>query len=210
MSSAHLSPADEATLLTVGLDAVAQVLGTGRFDPPAPDAFVGPLAEPGASFVTLTRDGALLGCIGTLTAHRALVVDVAHHAVAAGFADPRLPPITVDDYRAMEMKVSVLTPPEPMSVGDLPDLVRSVEPGRDGLLVESRSGHATFLPSVWEQLPDPVRFLDALWHKAGWRPGFWPADLRASRYRTHEITDTAPRPVPGPLSSPATGVTPDR
>lgn len=210
MTAAALSPADERTLVAVGLDAIVQVLDTGRFTPPPTAAFGGPLAEPGATFVTLTLEGALLGCIGTLAADRPLVVDVAYHAVAAGFADPRLPPITAREYPEMDMKISVLGALEAIAVDGLEELVEALEPGLDGLLVESRAGHATFLPSVWEQLPDPVDFLDALWRKAGWARRTWPEDLRVSRYAAHEISDDAPRSLPTRRGERVAGVPGDR
>jgi AmmeMemoRadiSam system protein A len=196
VSVATLTPADERALLDAALDAIERVLVTGSAAEPDLRGVADVLAEPGATFVTLTRLGALLGCIGTLRAHRPLVVDVAGHAVAAAFADPRLPAITPDDYRAMDLKVSVLGPLEPLAVRDPAELGAAITPGRDGLLVEARRGRATFLPSVWEQLPDLDGFLAALWRKAGWRPGAWPADLRAWRYRTREFGDAPPRSLP--------------
>jgi AmmeMemoRadiSam system protein A len=200
MSFVTLTATEERTLLDSALGAIEQVLTTGAFVEPDVRGVGGVLAEPGATFVTLARDGALLGCIGTLSAYRPLMVDAAHHAVAAAFSDPRLPPISTADYRRMDLKVSVLSPPEPVAVRGLMHLASVVEPGRDGVLVESRHGHATFLPSVWEQLPDVDDFLDALWRKAGWQPRTWPTDLRASIYRTVEIGDAAPRSLPGAVA----------
>ena len=119
-----------------------------------------------------------------------------HHAVAAAFADPRMPPITEAEYRMMSVKVSVISPLRPLPVRSPQELIATIEPSRDGLLVESHFGHATFLPSVWEKLPDTGPFLDALWRKAGWRPGTWPPGLRVARYRAIEITDHGPRSRP--------------
>lgn len=148
-----------------------------------------PLREPGASFVTLRRRGELLGCIGSMEPHRPLVVDVAHNAAAAAFADPRLPAVTWEDYAEMQVKVSVLGPLETLPVRSRAELAAAVEPGVDGLLVTSRRHRGTFLPSVWEQIPDRGEFLDLLWRKAGMRPGDWPADLVVHRYRTDEFGD---------------------
>jgi uncharacterized protein len=199
MSAATLTAIEERALLDAALDAIEQVLTTGRFSERDLRGVRGPLADPGATFVTLTRDGALLGCIGTLTACRPLLVDVARHAVAAAFSDPRLPAITPADYCAMDLKVSVLTPLEPIPARDVDELAGALVPGRDGLLVESAHGQATFLPSVWEQLPEVGDFLAALGRKAGWRPGAWPIDLRASRYRTVEFGYAPPRTLPRTL-----------
>jgi uncharacterized protein len=196
MTVVALTATDERALLDAALGAIEQVLTTGSAAEPDLRGVTGVLAEPGATFVTLTRQGALLGCIGTLHPHRPLLVDVAAHAVAAAFADPRLPAITPDDYCAMDLKVSVLSPLAPLAVRDLAELTAALTPGRDGILAASRRDQATFLPSVWAQLPDPDGFLTALWRKAGWRPGTWPADLRVSRYRTREFGDAPPRSLP--------------
>lgn len=153
------------------------------------------LREPGASFVTLRRGEALLGCIGTLEPQRPLHLDVARNASAAAFDDPRLPPLTSDDFTVMTVKVSVLSPLERLAVRDERELAEVVQPGVDGLLVASRYRRGTFLPAVWEQLPRPRDFLDALWQKAGLVPGDWPDDLAVWRYRTDELTDPGPRPL---------------
>lgn len=196
MSATALRPAEIRRLLDTALDAIEQVLVTGRFTAPEIREGDGALAVPGATFVTLTREGALLGCIGTLTAYRPLLVDVAHHAVAAAFSDPRLPAITPDDFCRMDLEVSVLSTPEPLLVRDRAELVGALERDRDGLIVESRRGRATFLPSVWAQLPEADEFLDALWRKAGWSPGDWPADLQVARYGTVKFGDSPPRSLP--------------
>lgn len=194
--TATLTPDEVRHLLDASLDAIEQVLLTGDFTEPDVRGVDGALGAPGATFVTLTRDDALLGCIGTLEAYRPLLVDAAHHAVAAAFSDPRLPALTPDDFCRMDLEISVLSPLEPLRVRNRADLVAALTPGRDGLLVESRRGRATFLPSVWEQLPAVDDFLAALWRKAGWRPGDWPTDLRAARYGTVKYGDAPPRSLP--------------
>jgi AmmeMemoRadiSam system protein A len=181
-------------LLDAAIEAVRTTLATGRrVDPPLaglPDAAI----ADGASFVTLRRGERLLGCIGTIEPVRPLVVDIAHNAIAAAFDDPRLPPLTRDDFMRMSLKVSVLSPLEPLAVDDLADLRARVSPGVDGLLVAAGHHRGTFLPSVWDQVPDADAFLEALWRKAGWAPGRWPADLAVWRYRTDEFGDEGPRP----------------
>jgi AmmeMemoRadiSam system protein A len=172
------------------------VLEHGRGVPPSLDGLDEDLRRPGATFVTLERDGRLLGCIGSLEARRPLAEDVAHNALAAAFRDPRLPPVTDDDYRAMSIEISVLSGVEPMwvSYGALADGVR---PGIDGVVVESGPRHATFLPAVWDHFDDDVAaFLDALWRKAGLAPGSWPRGTRCSRYTAEKLVDPGPRPLP--------------
>jgi AmmeMemoRadiSam system protein A len=180
-------------VVDLALDAIASVLRGGAVALPDLDALPGELREDGASFVTLERDGGLLGCIGTLRAEQPLGVDVALHGVAAAFSDPRLPAIRDDDFRHMSVKVSVVSPLEPMDVTSSDELVAALEPGRTGLLVEARRGGATFLPSVWSHVSGREEFLHLLWRKAGWRPGTWPDGIRASRYTTVEVGNPGPR-----------------
>jgi AmmeMemoRadiSam system protein A len=151
------------------------------------------LRRPGASFVTLRDGPRLLGCIGTIVPTRPLIEDVADNALGAAFRDLRLPPLTEDEFARMSVHISVLTPLEPVAVRSLAELRGAVRPGVDGLLIEAGSRRGTFLPSVWEQLPDPDEFLRHLWQKAGLRPGAWPRNLRVSRYGSVEWGDDEPR-----------------
>jgi uncharacterized protein len=195
-----LSDIDRRVLLDVAADVIGDALV--RRDPrmPDPSNFDGPLGEPGASFVTLERDDQLLGCIGSLEAAERLVVDVAHHALAAAFADPRLPPVTRSDFEEMSIKVSVLTRPEPLAVATFDDLGAAVRPGIDGLLVEAGPQRATLLPSVWSHVADTEHFLSVLWQKAGLARRAWAADLVVSRYATEEFGDPGPRPMVGAVN----------
>jgi uncharacterized protein len=193
VSRPRLLASERAQLLAVATESIGDVLlGRPARRPRAQD-WTGAVAAPGASFVTLERDGELLGCIGSLTADEPLVIDVARHALAAAFADPRLPPVTVADYEAMTVKVSVLSAPRPIPATNHPELIERVRPGVDGLLVECEHRRATLLPTVWEHLRDPRAFLAALWEKAGLRPGTWPPRTRVARYRTDEFADDGPR-----------------
>lgn len=155
-----------------------------------------PLAEPGACFVTLQRDGRLRGCIGSLQAIRPLYQDVIHNATRA-MRDPRLPPVDAQDWPQLDVSVSVLTAPVEFPVAGRAELLSALRPGIDGLLLTDSRRRATFLPTVWEKLTDPGQFLDQLLRKGGWPAGEWPADIRVSRYRSVEFTDRAPR---GPLA----------
>jgi AmmeMemoRadiSam system protein A len=114
-------------------------------------------------------------------------VDVADNTAGAASRDPRFSPVTADEEEDIEIKISVLTPPEPLMVGSRAELVRQVHPGEDGLLIEADRHRGTFLPSVWEQLPSVDEFLDQLWQKAGLRTDEWPAGLRVARYRSEEF-----------------------
>nr|WP_243388641.1 AmmeMemoRadiSam system protein B [Bifidobacterium scaligerum] len=126
------------------------------------------LSEPGASFVTLTENGRLRGCVGTLEAYRSLGGDVADHAVDAAAHDPRFFPVTAEEYPFLDVEVSVLGRPSAMPVRSREELEQTLRPGKDGLILTDRHGRrATFLPQVWEQLPVPHDFVSHLLVKAG-------------------------------------------
>ena len=150
-----------------------------------PDA----LREIRASFVTLNLYGELRGCIGSLTARYPLVNDVAIHAVAAAFSDPRFPPLTREEFPNIELHVSALTPPVDFPVKDRDDLLERLRPGTDGLVLQVSGYQATFLPSVWEQLPEPVEFVGRLFRKAGLPYDFWSPDVIVQRYEVEDIAD---------------------
>lgn len=129
---------------------------------------------PGASFVTLTEGGRLRGCIGSLAAVRPLLDDVGDNAVSAATRDPRFPPLKQREVEGVAIEVSVLSAPVPLAVGGLADAYAALRPGVDGVIVEVGPWYrATFLPQVWEDLPDPDEFLSHLWLKAGVAPGVW-------------------------------------
>src|SRR4029077_2548763 len=123
-----------------------------------------------------------------------LAFDVADHAVAAAFDDPRVPAVVDADFPEMSVKVSVIGPSEPVAARAFDELRKCVRPGVDGLTIESGSHQATLLPSVWPKVVDTDEFLDALWRKAGLRPGAWPRSIKVSRYGTVEECDPGPRP----------------
>lgn len=183
-------------LVDLAWTAIRQRLATGHGISPPP-GLAGVLARPGAAFVTLKRNGQLRGCIGSPQAWRPLAEDVCDNAVKAAFADPRFPPLTAREMDGLGLSISVLTPPRPMQVGDQADLLSRLRPRRDGLIIEDRGRSALFLPSVWEQLPDPAAFLAHLKAKAGLRADHWSETVRASRFSAIEIGDHA-----GDLSPP--------
>jgi AmmeMemoRadiSam system protein A len=145
-------------------------------------AHAGWLAEPGASFVTLTRQGELRGCIGTLEAHRPLGLDVRENAVAAAFRDPRFMPLTRVEFDEIRVEVSVLSPSEILVVVSEEHALASLRPNVDGVVFEYAHYRSTFLPQVWEQLPEPAEFMAHLKRKAGLPMDFWAEGVRLSRY----------------------------
>lgn len=140
-----------------------------------------------ASFVTLTIDHQLRGCIGVLEAIRSLVVDVAANAFAAAFEDRRFAPLAAGEYPRLTIHISVLSPPAAMSFVSEADLLRQLRPMADGLVLEEQGYRGTFLPSVWETLPEPREFLRHLKRKAGLPEDYWTASLRVSRYTTESF-----------------------
>ncbi len=144
------------------------------------------LAEPGATFVTLHLEKKLRGCIGSTLAHRPLRDDVRHNARAAAFSDPRFPPLERGEFVAVEVEVSLLTPPEPLPARSEAEALFQLRPGRDGVILQCGHRSATFLPQVWESLPHPRDFLAQLKRKAGLPPGFWSAEIRLSRYEVEK------------------------
>ncbi|MDH5472161.1 MAG: AmmeMemoRadiSam system protein A [Gammaproteobacteria bacterium] len=141
-----------------------------------------------ATFVTLNMHHKLRGCIGTLTAYQPLVNDVSEHAFAAAFHDPRFPPVSAEELPLLEIHISLLTPAEPMEFSSEEDLIAKIQPGIDGLILESGPQKGTFLPSVWESLPEPEQFIQHLKLKAGLSKNFWDKNIKISRYRTISIS----------------------
>lgn len=140
------------------------------------------LHEPGASFVTLMRHGELRGCIGTLEPYRSLREDVWDNAQMAAFRDPRFSPLTSREYATIDIEVALLSAIEPMAVNDEHDALAQLRPGVDGIVLEFRHHRSTFLPQVWEHLPEPQHFLAQLKQKAGLPRDFWDPAVRLSRY----------------------------
>lgn len=149
--------------------------------------FSKPLQQVRASFVTLERNGLLRGCIGTLDAKRPLVADVARNAFNAAFHDTRFQPLDYRELDELDFHISVLSPKEPMTVSSEQDLLTQLRPGTDGLVIEWKNLGATFLPVMWEQLPNPVDFLSHLKRKAGIHPATWEPDFQFYRYTAEDF-----------------------
>jgi len=142
------------------------------------------LLEARASFVTLEQSGQLRGCMGSLEPRRALVEDVVHNAVAAASQDPRFPPLAVAELEITEIEISILGPLSPVLFRDEEDLLSQLQPAVDGLVLREGTRRGTFLPLVWEKLPERHTFLRQLKLKAGLPPDYWSATLQVWRYHT--------------------------
>ncbi len=132
-----------------------------------------PLREQGASFVTLTDRGELRGCIGALEAYQPLVQDVCEHAAAAATEDYRFSPVQPFELPRLKIEISRLTPPEPLKYTSPEDLLAQLRPLQDGVVVKDMGKRATFLPQVWQNIPDPATFLNHLCQKMGAPADLW-------------------------------------
>lgn len=177
-------------LLQVARNAIAEQLDAEKA--PSDAALRGlpdELLKERATFVTLTIRGALRGCIGMLEACRPLAEDVAENAVAAAFGDPRFEPLSREEFDQLEIHISVLSPPEEMEFSSEADLLERIRPRRDGLILQEGGRRGTFLPSVWEELPEKELFLMHLKVKAGLPASYWSDTLRIFRYITEYFSD---------------------
>ncbi len=148
------------------------------------DSYPSHLQEKLACFVTLNLNGNLRGCIGHLEAVQPLVKDVVENAFAAAFRDPRFPQLSESEMIELELDISILSPPHPMEFASEQDLITQLRPGIDGLILKHGRFVGTFLPSVWESLPDAESFLTQLKRKAGLEKDFWANDILIQRYTT--------------------------
>lgn len=169
----ELTHEERQTLLRLAREAMEHGV-KGADLPPMDGQLLTPrLREDGASFVTLTVRGQLRGCIGALEPYQPLAEDVRKHAVAAALEDPRFPPVSERELNGIQLEVSRLTRPVPLDYKDANDLLSRLRPHVDGVIVRDGLQRATFLPQVWEKIPNPVDFLNNLCHKMGARPDLW-------------------------------------
>lgn len=182
---AELAQLPGPLLLAHARAAIAAQLGLPV--PSAPDHPA--LHKPGASFVTLTRQGQLRGCIGHLAPVQTLGADVHENALAAAFRDPRFPPVKAAEWPEIAIEVSVLGPATFTHCPTEEDCLRQIVPFEDGVILISGSRRATFLPQVWEQLPDPQEFIAHLLQKAGLPVALWPSDMQLGRYQVQKFKE---------------------
>lgn len=147
------------------------------------------LAEAGASFVTLNKNGELRGCIGSIIARRSLLDDIINNAQHAAFSDPRFPPLQKDELSTLELEVSVLTHPSILHYENFDDLQKKIKPHVHGLILRHGMHRGTFLPQVWEQIPEPKEFLERLSYKAGATPAIFAQNPEISTYEVKAISE---------------------
>jgi len=192
MSEEDLLSADEQSiLLALARQALEAGVQGGALAPLDLKTFPPRLQAMGAAFVTLTIAGRLRGCVGALEPYQPLAEDVREHAVAAALSDYRFPPVTPDELPSIHIEVSRLTVPQPLDYDGPDDLLARLRPGVDGVVLRDGIRRATFLPQVWEQLPDPVEFLEHLCWKMGAAPDLWRRKhLEVLTYRVQEFHES--------------------
>ncbi|MFH1044390.1 MAG: AmmeMemoRadiSam system protein B [Pseudomonadota bacterium] len=167
-------------LLDIARNSIEAALGVSALKPLPGDPW---LQAARATFVTLTQDRVLRGCIGSLEAHRPLGEDVRHNARVAALSDPRFPPLAREELAGTRIEVSILSTPKLIAFADHADLIAQLRPGEDGLILECGAARGTFLPQVWENLPDTEQFVAELKRKAGLLSEVSTAKCRIQRYR---------------------------
>jgi hypothetical protein len=187
-ASARLAEADRECLLSACMTALGLAAQTGGKAPALSLDEVAPaLSAWRATFVTLTENERLRGCIGSLEPHRTLIEDSFANTTQAGFADPRFPPLKESELRGLRLDVSILSHPRPISAESESELAGALEPDRDGLILSAGKRRALFLPTVWRRLPDARAFVRHLMAKAGFEPNRWPERLQARRFRVESF-----------------------
>ena len=174
MNTNQLTSQEKETLLKIARESLELKLRGEKLPPLNALAEQTPLLQAdGATFVTLTVNGQLRGCIGTLQAYQPLVEDVREHALAAALNDYRFPQVQLEELDSIEIEISRLTAPVSLDYADAEDLLHKLRPNVDGVVLTDGSRRATFLPQVWEQLPNARDFLSHLCQKMGASPHLW-------------------------------------
>lgn len=188
MTEDKLTTEEKDTLLQLARQALEMGVRGDKLPPLDLESMPARLREDGASFVTLTIGGNLRGCIGALEPSMSLAQDVREHAVAAALQDYRFPNVGPDELSQIEIEVSRLTIPVPLEYTTPEDLMSKLRPGIDGVFLRDGVRRATFLPQVWEKIPDPAEFLDNLCYKMGAEADLWrKKHLDVSIYRVEEF-----------------------
>jgi hypothetical protein len=183
-----LSQEDKTMLLKIARHALDAAVKGEKMSPLNVQALPAIIKEPGCSFVTLTIRGELRGCIGALEPTVSLAEDVRDHAVAAALDDYRFPPVRPVELESIAIEISYLTSPKPLIYSEPPELPRLLRPGIDGVVLRDGFRRATFLPQVWQKLPDPEDFLSHLCQKMGAPPNLWKQKvLQVETYQVDEF-----------------------
>jgi AmmeMemoRadiSam system protein A len=183
-----LSLAQRQQLLYLARTMILHTLGRGGDYDIKLNQYHQQLRQQRGSFVTLSRQGRLRGCIGSLAATRPLVLDVAHNASAAAFKDPRFKPLQGGEFTDLDIHISVLSPSRALAVDSRQELLETLRPGVDGLILQEGNKRSTYLPSVWKSIAEPQRFVSELRVKAGLPAEGWSTEMQVWTYTTEEFS----------------------
>lgn len=195
MNTGGLTVEEKRILLQLAREAIREAVYRHRLLPMDPECVPPRLRELGAAFVTLTEDGELRGCIGTLEAYQPLFEDVREHAAAAALEDFRFPPVRPEEVEGLEIEISRLTEPQALIYEDGSDLLQKLRPCVDGVVLRDGIRRATFLPQVWEKLSEPEEFLDQLCMKMGAPRNTW--RVRKLDVYTYQVEEFREQPALG-------------
>jgi AmmeMemoRadiSam system protein A len=185
-----LSPTDSQYLVNLARLTIARAVEGDDIPPVVLAELTEELQQPGASFVTITIEGALRGCIGSIEPYRPLAQDVQENALGAAFRDPRFPALSTGELDAIQIELSILTQPQPLAYTSGDDLLSQLRPNIDGVIIEREWRRATFLPQVWEKLPNPIDFMSNLCKKAGLPPDdYQTPGLKVSIYQVAKYAE---------------------
>ena len=185
---AMLSPDERRILLTLARQAIEDAVLERPFTPLNLENLPEALRQYGATFVTLTIQGNLRGCIGALEAYQPLAEDVCEHAIGAAMQDYRFPPVGVNELKDIKIEISRLTSPQALDYQTPEELQEQLRPHVDGVILRDGPRRSTFLPHVWEKLPQPADFLNHLCAKMGANPNLWrEKPLQVYTYQVEEF-----------------------
>lgn len=188
MPEQHLSDDEQKYLLSLARQSIENYLNHTSLPSFQENALSSNLKALGASFVTLTYKGYLRGCIGALEPYQSLVEDVREHAIAAAFQDFRFPPVQANEMKDISIEISYLTQPVLLGYETPDELLNKLRPNIDGVVIQDGVRRATFLPQVWEKVPDCAEFLDQLCMKMGAAPDLWrKKKLQVKTYQVEEF-----------------------
>ncbi|MDO9547185.1 MAG: AmmeMemoRadiSam system protein A [Pelolinea sp.] len=187
----HLNETDKEISLKIAREAISGMVINKRLDQIELENYSVVLRAPGASFVTLTKNEQLRGCIGAIEAYQPFILDVQEHAVAAALEDYRFPPVRKEEIQQIEIEISHLTPMQKLDYSTPEDLTSKLRVNVDGVLIKANSRRATFLPQVWEKVPNPEQFLSQLCVKMGSVPTLWKTQkIQVFTYQVESFKET--------------------
>lgn len=186
----QLSGEEQKLLLETARNAIWKELNKEEKLPLVMDEYSPILQEKGACFITLKKKGVLRGCVGSIEVVQPLIQDVRDRAVAAAFQDYRFPPLTLPEFDEIRIEISRLTQPCKLNYEDAEDLINKLRPRIDGVILRYQTRRATFLPQVWEQLPNPELFLNRLCIKMGLDQSAWKSvKLQVETYQVEKFQE---------------------